>query len=136
MWDIYYIYWVLSGYIQQYSRLNLGFFFSSSACGLGRKKKFLGFGAILLYIALKNPIYTLHIYIYMQSIYGVLEGYIQQCIPPRPRFFTSEVESRGRHDVPEGTTFRPRDSTEEVKTRGQGGYVVGYSSTRPHTYNI
>ena len=61
MWDIYYIYWVLSGYIQQYSRLNLGFFFSSSACGLGRKKKFLGFGAILLYIALKNPIYTLHI---------------------------------------------------------------------------
>ena len=35
--DIYYIYGVLSGYIQPYSRLDLGFG-SSSAFGLGRTK--------------------------------------------------------------------------------------------------
>ena len=81
MWDIYYIYWVSSGYIQQYSRLDQGFFvlcripraarraLRPSALGhgvppsgfdIGRKN--LGLGAILLYIALRDPIYTLHIY--------------------------------------------------------------------------
>ena len=36
----------------------------------------------------------------------------------------------------EGTPCRPRDSTEDVKNRGRGGYIVGYSPTRPHIYNI
>ena len=61
---------------------------------------------------------------------------MSQYSPPRPRFFTFEVESRGRHDVPEGTAWRPRDSTEDVKNRGRGGYIVTYSPTRPHIYNI
>ena len=74
MWCIYYIYGVSSGYIQQYSRLNLGFFRPRQKNSLGqhdgvlpsgifqpRTKKTLGFGAILLYVALKNTIYTLHI---------------------------------------------------------------------------
>ena len=31
---------------------------------------------------------------------------------------------------------RPRDSTEDVKNRGRGGYIVGYIPARPHIYNI
>ena len=37
---------------------------------------------------------------------------------------------------PEGTAWRLRDSTEDVKNRGRGAYIVGYSPTRPHIYNI
>ena len=61
----------------------------------------------------------------MPCIYWVSEGYIQQYSPPRPRFFTSEVESRG-HAVP------PEGLTEDVKNRGQGGYIIVYSQTRPN----
>ena len=67
------MYGVSSGYIQRYSRLILGFFSSSAKkfpragpCPLlPRTKKNLGFGAISLYIALRDPIYTLYIYIYI-----------------------------------------------------------------------
>ena len=54
MWDIYYIYWVSSGYIQQYSRLDQGFFVlrqtpRAARCALGirpRTNQILGLGAI------------------------------------------------------------------------------------------
>ena len=56
---------VLLGYIQQYSRFNLGFFFSSSAFGRGRDKKILLFRVILL-MSQKLPIQ--HIYFKLRSI--------------------------------------------------------------------
>ena len=83
---IYYIYGVRSDYIRLYSRLDLGFFFlgqkiaSGAICALGPsalghrqlpsaifylEKKCLALGAISSYIALLDPIYTLHIYIYI-----------------------------------------------------------------------
>ena len=43
---------------------------------------------------------------------------------------------RSRSNPEGGTAWRPRDSTEDVKNRGRGGYIVRYSPTRPHIYNI
>ena len=76
-WCIYYIYKVFSGYIQQYSHLDLGFLrprSNSSGCTTCSRDstsdtKNLGLGAILLDIALKDPIYTLHIFISHLSEY-------------------------------------------------------------------
>ena len=83
-WYIYYIYGVWSGYIHRYSRLDLGFFVlgkkiasDSNLCprAFGPRaqiavlgnfftsvEKALGLGAITVYIALLDHIYTLYIY--------------------------------------------------------------------------
>ena len=52
------LYGFLSGYIQQYP-LNLGFCFRPLPLA-SEEKKCLCIGTILLYIALQNTIYTLH----------------------------------------------------------------------------
>ena len=57
---IHYIYSFLSGCIQQ-QKSSTSAFSLSLAFGLRRKKKCLGFGAMLLDIALQSNIYTLHI---------------------------------------------------------------------------
>ena len=93
-WYIYYIYGVSSGYIQRYSRLDLGYFSSSakkfprppgtalpSEIFLPWTKNNLGLGAISLYIALRDPIYTLHIlkfiykHIYLKAANKISRGF-------------------------------------------------------------
>ena len=69
MWDIYYIYWVSSGYIQQYSRLDQGFFVlcvipraARRALGIRhRTKKPWSRGYIVLYSPPRPNIYITYI---------------------------------------------------------------------------
>ena len=68
----------------------------------------------------------------MQCIYGVSEGYIQQYSPETEGIFRPRpINSRGHGLLPEGI-YWPRTK----KARGRGGYIVVYSLTRPHIYNI
>ena len=52
---------------------------------------------------------------------------ISNSIAPQPRFFSSSVESLGRHAVPSGFDLGQK------KPRFRG-YTVGYSPRRPHIY--
>ena len=74
-WDIYYIYGVSSGYIQRYSRLNLGFFSSSAKKSLGQGRA-LG---IFFCLGWKKP----------RS-----RGYIGIYGPPRPHIRRTRSTSR------------------------------------------
>ena len=69
---------------------------------------------------------------------------ISNNIAPKPRFFSSEAgkfpraarrargpKARGHGLLPEGI-YWPRTKI----ARGRGGYIVVYSTTRPHIYNI
>ena len=49
---------------------------------------------------------------------------------PRSAWRTRGPKARGHGVQPEGF------STEDVKNRGQGGYIVRYSPTRSHIYKI
>ena len=84
-----------------------------------------------IYAHLSGHIYALQknrIVVYILYILGLVWLYTT-IYPPRPRFFTSEVESQGHALPPEG-------STEDVKNQGRGGDIVVYSQTRPNIYNI
>ena len=79
MWDIYYIYWVSSGYIQQYSRLDQGFFVlcripraARRALGIRhRTKKPWSRGYIVVYSPPRPNIYITYIKVILSKIYKV-----------------------------------------------------------------